>query len=102
MNDVVVACVDASKGVYAATMGEVDEFKRDTDRYFEVVGEEAASPKSAPAPASPPSTDRRWHERSAQKVGSCTRTPPKAPGRFRGNTVTLRPKASSMQPGLHR
>ena len=27
---------------YAATMGEVDEFKREKDRYFEVVGQEAA------------------------------------------------------------
>jgi len=71
MHEVIVACVDGSKGGYAAvaeaaelatrfgarlialsveerlpryaaTMGEVDEFKREKDRYFEVVGQEAA------------------------------------------------------------
>ena len=71
MHDVLVACVDGSAGGYAAlaeaaeiakrfgaqlvalsveeglpryaaTMGEVDEFKREKDRYFDDVGAEAA------------------------------------------------------------
>ena len=71
MHEVIVACVDGSPGGYAsvaeaaelakrfgaklialsieerlpryaATMGEVDEFRREKDSYFEVVGHEAA------------------------------------------------------------
>jgi nucleotide-binding universal stress UspA family protein len=71
MHEVIVACVDGSRGGYAAvgeaaelarrfgaelialsveeglpryaaTMGEVDEFKREKDRYFEEVGREAS------------------------------------------------------------
>jgi len=71
MHEVIVACVDGSKGGYAAlaeaaelakrfgaslivlsveeglpryaaTMGEVDEFTREKDRYFESVGAEAS------------------------------------------------------------
>jgi len=89
MHEVILTCVDVSPGGYAAVaeaaelarrfnarlialsveeglpryasiMGEVDEFKREKDAYFETVGHDAAAPDpSAPTrvPSAPPPPD---------------------------------------------